>query len=44
MEKGSVNMDNTKVLQDISYGMYIVTTKYNEKKAGCIINTLSQVT
>lgn len=44
MEKGSVNMDNTKVLQDISYGMYIVTTKYNEKKAGCIINTLTQVT
>ena len=37
-------MDNTKVLQDISYGMYIVTTKYNEKKAGCIINTLTQVT
>lgn len=37
-------MDNTRILQDISYGMYIVTTKYNDKQAGCIINTLSQVT
>lgn len=37
-------MDNTKILQDISYGMYVVTTNYNNKKVGCIINTLTQVT
>ena len=43
MGKGSVNMDNTKILQDISYGMYVVTTNYNNKKVGCIINTLTQV-
>ncbi|MGM9878968.1 MAG: flavin reductase [Bacilli bacterium] len=37
-------MNNTKILQDISYGMYIVTTKYDNKKVGCIINALTQVT
>lgn len=37
-------MENKKILQDISYGMYLITTKYNDKKIGCIINTLTQVT
>ena len=35
---------DTKVFRDITYGMYIVTTKFNDINAGCIINTLSQVT
>lgn len=34
-----------KILRDITYGMYIVTTKDNEKKnIGCVINTLTQIT
>lgn len=34
-----------KIFRDISYGMYIVTTKDNEKKnIGCVINTLTQIT
>ena len=36
-------MDNN-VFRDISYGLYIVSTMYKEKKVGCVINTLSQVT
>ena len=36
-------MDNN-VFRDISYGLYIVSTKYNNKNVGCVINTLSQVT
>lgn len=33
------------IFKDISYGMYIVTTKDNNKKdVGCIINTLTQIT
>ncbi len=32
------------VLQDISYGMYIVTTEQNHQKIGCIINTVCQIT
>ena len=36
-------MDNN-VFRDISYGLYLVSTKCNEKKVGCVINTLSQVT
>ena len=35
---------NNNVFRDISYGLYIVSTKYNEGKVGCVINTLSQVT
>ncbi len=31
------------LLKDISYGMYIVTTK-DDKNVGCVINTLTQVT
>lgn len=36
-------MIKQEVFRDISYGMYLVTTK-NEKPCGCIINTLSQIT
>jgi len=36
-------MDKT-VLHDISYGMYIISTKYNNKNVGCVINTFSQIT
>lgn len=28
----------------LSYGLYIVTTKLNEKESGCVINTMTQVT
>lgn len=35
---------DTKVLNDISYGMYIITTKENNKNVGCFINTLIQIT
>lgn len=28
----------------MSYGLYIITTAFGDKKAGCIVNTLSQVT
>ncbi len=35
-------MDN-KVFHDISYGMYIVSSK-NDKNVGCVINTLTQIT
>lgn len=33
-----------KALQKVSYGMYIVATRADGKNAGCIINTLMQVT
>lgn len=34
-----------KIFRDISYGMYLVTTKDNEKRnVGCVINTLTQIT
>lgn len=32
------------VFNDISYGMYVVTTNYKDKKVGCFINTLTQIT
>lgn len=32
-----------KVFRDINYGMYIVSTK-DDKKVGCVINTLIQIT
>lgn len=31
-------------LMDISYGMYVITTKYNNRNVGCFVNTVSQVT
>lgn len=33
-----------KILRDISYGMYIVTTSNQDTKVGCVINTLTQIT
>lgn len=36
-------MVDKKVFRNISYGMYLVTTK-NNKNNGCIINTLTQIT
>ena len=32
------------VFRDITYGMYVITTKYNGKMAGCIVNTVTQIT
>lgn len=31
-------------LNDMSYGMYIISTKYNGKKVGCFVNTVVQIT
>ena len=36
-------MKNKKIIRDVSYGMYVVSTK-KDKKVGCIINTLCQIT
>jgi len=36
-------MDKT-VFYDISYGMYVVTTKYGGKNIGCIANSFCQIT
>lgn len=33
-----------KVLFNLSYGLYIISTKYNEHFAGCIVNTVVQAT
>ena len=37
-------MIDNNVFRDVSYGLYIISTKYQERKVGCVINTLSQVT
>lgn len=34
---------NEKALQKLSYGLYVLTTSYNGKDNGCIINTANQV-
>lgn len=36
-------MDKT-LFYDVSYGMYVVTTKFNGKNVGCIANTFCQIT
>ncbi len=36
-------MDN-KVLRNLSYGVYVVTTKNNDKNVGCIANSVMQIT
>ena len=36
-------MDNT-LFHDVSYGMYVITTKYNGQNVGCIANTFCQIT
>lgn len=33
-----------KVLRDISYGMYFVSSNYEDVMSGCVINTLCQIT
>ena len=43
MENGGGIMD-FKALNDLSYGMYIVTTKKGNKNVGCFINTTMQIT
>ncbi|MCM1122248.1 MAG: flavin reductase [Eubacterium sp.] len=35
---------NPKAFQQLSYGLYVVSTKYDKKMNGCIINTVTQVT
>ena len=35
---------NNNVMFNISYGLYVLTAKENDKHNGCIINTLQQVT
>lgn len=35
---------NEMALFKMSYGLYIVSSKANDKKAGCIVNTLTQIT
>lgn len=37
-------MIDNNVFRDISYGMYLVTTKNDNFSSGCIINTLIQIT
>ncbi len=32
------------VLNEISYGMYIITTKVKNKNVGCLISTVTQIT
>lgn len=34
---------NTKALNNISYGLYVLTAKLGEKSNGCIVNTVMQV-
>ena len=36
-------MDKT-LFYDISYGMFVITTNYNQQNIGCIINTFCQIT
>lgn len=33
-----------KILRDISYGLYFVASNLEDKKVGCVINTLTQIT
>lgn len=33
-----------KAMQDLSYGMYVISTKVNEKNVGCFVNTVTQIT
>lgn len=39
-----MNKINNKVLQNISYGLYVLTAREGNKDNGCIINVASQVT
>lgn len=33
-----------KVLRNLSYGMYVISTSFNNKLAGCVVNTVVQIT
>ena len=33
-----------KALLDLSYGMYVISTMSNDKKVGCFVNTVTQIT
>lgn len=35
---------NTKALNQISYGLFVASSKYDKKMNGCIVNTVMQVT
>lgn len=35
---------NKKAFFKLTYGLYVVTSKYNEEESGCVINTFMQVT
>lgn len=35
---------NKEVLNDLTYGMYVISTKYNGKDVGCFVNTVTQIT
>ena len=35
---------NNKALYNLSYGLFILTARENEKDNGCIVNTVAQVT
>ena len=43
-EKERNNPMNPKALFQLSYGLYVVSTKHDKKMNGCIINTVTQVT
>jgi len=32
------------VLRNITYGMYIISTSFEEKLVGCVVNTVTQIT
>lgn len=35
---------NINTLNKLSYGMYVIATKYNSKNVGCFVNTVTQIT
>lgn len=35
---------NINTLNKLSYGMYVIATKYNDRNVGCFVNTVTQIT
>ena len=35
---------NINTLNKLSYGMYVISTQYNDKNVGCFVNTVTQIT
>ncbi len=35
---------DSKVFRDLSYGMFVISTKYNDRNVGCFVNTVTQIT